>query len=109
MKRAVMTVAVMMAAVSVVLGGFGNSAGAKQAQDNRETAQESRDAEGQNDDAANDSASQESAGVCELAAGEVQEEAADKSGAEETARLAGTSISIFGDSISTFQGYNPIG
>lgn len=112
--RKKMMVAVCMAAVSLVLTGCGSSAGAdtqsdqQAGQESGQAAQESQETEEQNDSKADDMADngQESRDTEEQDGG-----AADDgiSAGEEAAQSAGKSVSILGDSISTFRGHNPEG
>lgn len=108
--RKKMMAAVCMAAVSLVLTGCGSGAADDAVQKNAETADsgikqgggqaghESRDAQEQ--DIVRESE--------ETADGEDEAESAD-SGPGAAAEFAGKTISILGDSISTFRGHNPEG
>ncbi|MDE6406792.1 MAG: SGNH/GDSL hydrolase family protein [Lachnospiraceae bacterium] len=118
MKRAVLA-AVCAMAVSAALWGCGG--GTKDA-DIQGNGAESADAAG--DDGVSGQremdAGQESGGTAQEAAGTAAEDGGDMAqgnaetdgvqGGEETAaQLAGTSFSVLGDSISTYQGSNPVG
>lgn len=112
--RKKMMAAVCMAAVSLVLTGCGSGAGAdtqsdRQAgQESGQAAQESQETEEQDDSKADNMADngQESRDTEEQDGG-----AADDGifAGEEAKQPAGRSVSIFGDSISTFRGHNPEG
>lgn len=103
MKRTVLA-AVCAMAVSVALWGCGGSAQGADAAGQDEGAQGTEGmTDGQGD------AAQGAAGI----AG-VQDDAAAQTDTEtesqaDAAQLAGTTFSILGDSISTYQGYNPVG
>ncbi len=120
MRRAVLA-AVCAAAVLTVLWGCGGATGtAGQKNDGvagadmQESGAESEaSAEQDRDDSAAksvESGAAEADGGGETSEQEGQDTAAGQdSGADTAVQLAGTSFSILGDSISTFQGYNPVG
>lgn len=123
MKRRMMTAACVTAA-ALVFAGCGSGAGAD-AQGDQQAGQESQETEEQDGSKADDMADngQESqdmeereGGAADDAAPEsaktvLEKENADDriSAGEEAAQPAGKSVSILGDSISTFSGYNPEG
>lgn len=112
-----MMAAACMAAVSLVFTGCGGSA--QTAQDGSQAEQESQGTEEQGGGAADDdaqasaeTASEKTEADSEQASAETASEKTDESGTaagEEVSQLAGKSVSIFGDSISTFRDYNPEG
>lgn len=117
--RKKMMAAVCMAAVSLVFTGCGN--GAKAVQDGSQAGQEREDTEslaalGEGEEAAG--AAQDNKEKAEGAQGSEEaavsaidgERESEDSGSESAAaEFAGKTVSIFGDSISTFQGHNPEG
>lgn len=117
-----MMAAVCMAAVSLVFAGCGGSAGAA-AEDNGKAGQESQDTEDRDgseaadmtDGGQKDRDTQERDGSAVQESTEKTSEKTDSgqiapaSAGEEVSQLAGKSISILGDSISTFRGHNPEG
>ena len=109
-----MIAAACVTAAALVFAGCGSGAGAdtqsdqQAGQESGQAAQESQETEEQNDSKADDMADngQESRDTEEQDGG-----AADDgiSAGEEAAQSAGKSVSILGDSISTFRGHNPEG
>lgn len=124
MKRAVLAVAWVMA-VSVALWGCGGSAGGADVRENESTdgtdIQESgADVSGQDESAQEaagtnagqgDDATQGAGGAGSADGGDdAAVQAGTGTGSQaDAAQLAGTTFSILGDSISTYQGYNPVG
>ncbi len=113
MKREVLAVVCAMAAAAFLSGCAGGAAGAEKSGDTKngvapESGTESTDEDGVADQSdaqggvADQSDVQDSA---EADGGKNQGESAQAG----TVQLAGTTFSILGDSISTFQGFNPIG
>lgn len=125
MRRAILAAACAMA-VSVALWGCGGSAQGADVQGNEGTdgtdiqessadapAQDDGDAQGAAGTAAgqDDDAAQEAGGAGPADGGD---DAAVQAGTgtesqTDAAQLAGTTFSVLGDSISTYQGYNPVG
>lgn len=111
MKRAVLA-AVCAVAVSVALWGCGGSAAGADVRENegaegmdiQESGAGSGDASGQGGNGGQGAAGAETSQNISAA----QESAGTESQAD-AVRLAGTTFSILGDSISTFQGSNPVG
>lgn len=114
-----MMAALCMAAVFLVFAGCGDSAGTA-AQESSQTGQESSQTGQESSQAGQDGsqAGQDSQDTGEHVGteaadmtddGKEQDTAAPASSGEQTAQLAGKSVSILGDSISTFRGHNPEG
>ena len=119
MRRAVLTAACALA-VSAVLWGCGGGAGTREEDGAASVNVQDNSAEsaavteqGGNAGAAGSDEEQETAAADDSAAAAGQDgqdsSVVQDSGAQEAVQLAGTSFSILGDSISTFQGYNPVG
>lgn len=101
-----MIAAVCMAAVSLMVMGCGGSAEAA-AQDGSQMGQESQDTAQESEEAA-DGAAEDAQGSEEAADG-AAEDAQGSEAESEPLQLDGKTISILGDSISTFYGHNPEG
>lgn len=119
MRRAVLTAACALA-VSAVLWGCGGGADTREEDGSASVNVQDNSAEsaavteqGGNVGAAGSGEEQETALADDSAAaagqGGQDSSVVQDSGAQEAAQLTGTSFSILGDSISTFQGYNPVG
>lgn len=119
MRRAVLTAACALA-VSAVLWGCGGGADTREEDGAASVNVQDNSAEsaavteqGGNVGAAGSGEEQETALADDSAAaagqGGQDSSVVQDSGAQEAAQLTGTSFSILGDSISTFQGYNPVG
>ncbi len=108
MKRAVLA-SVCALAFSVVLWGCGSGAAG---QSGNESAAESSNAPDKEDvDKSQDDTAQNREDAVAGQSGTAGQDSENAAGEKDTdtVKLAGTSFSILGDSISTFQGYNPVG
>lgn len=105
MKRAVLAAACVMA-VSVALWGCGGSAQGNEGVDVREN--EGTDGTEIQESSA-DAAGQDDADAPEASGTADGQDAAGTESQPDAAQLAGTTFSVLGDSISTYQGYNPVG
>lgn len=121
MKRAVLA-AVCAMAVSVALWGCGgNAQGAdvkgNEGTDGTDIQESSAGVPGQDDGAAGTADGQDDGdaqGAADAGSADGQDDAAAQAGSgtesrTDAAQLAGTTFSVLGDSISTYQGYNPVG
>jgi len=123
MRRRILAAACMLAAALLSLWGCGEAADIQDGAGVQTQTAGMADGVGKGPDNAGGAGAQE-AGIAgegsdmaesaaEQNAGEAGESADDakmqNAAAEESAQLAGTSVSIFGDSISTYRDYNPVG
>lgn len=113
MKRKVCTAVCALAVTAVVWGCGGGPAGTD-AQNESGMERGDVDRQGTDDSASDHGDADAGQGINEGAAGQSGENPAgstDGQGSAQTeeVQLAGTTFSILGDSISTFQGYNPVG
>lgn len=110
MKRAVLAAACVMA-VSVALWGCGGSTQGADAQENEGAdVWENEGADGTDiEESSADAAGQDDADAPEASGTADGQDAAGTESQPDAAQLAGTTFSVLGDSISTYQGYNPVG
>lgn len=118
MKRAVLA-SVCALAFSVVLWGCGSGVAGQSGNESAAESGKAPDNEGgdngaddtaQNgEDTAADQSGTAGPGSGNMAHGQTGNSGTAAEGDADTAKTAGTSFSILGDSISTFQGYNPVG